>query len=511
MFSETAFNLIPFFENPFKESIMMKKTLSVLLLLSVLSFFVFCFFSCDGAEKKKEYTTRTKIISYGYFNTESRISSYGDMSAEEFDNYVKISDEILGYYHKLFDIYYEYSGVNNIRTINKNAGKSAVQVDEELIDFLEYCKELYYLTNGKTNIMLGSLLRVWHDTREEASDMGGILDESLLPTEEMLLSANEHTSIDSLVIDRDAKTVYITDPKASIDVGAVGKGYAAGKLADRLKELGADSMAINAGGNIVTIGLKPDGENWVTGISNPDKSASVTLLCRVEIGEAALVTSGDYERYFMSGGKRYHHIIDPKTLVPAEYFSAVSVFAKDSGLADALSTALFCMSYEDGLALVEGLDGVEVIWVDTEYNMTTTDGVKLINEGDETNMGMLRGFLNKYRIELIVIVSLLFISLIIFLCINLSKTEGAFVEVKVAGEVVGTYALDTDGVYSLNGGSNTLTIKDGVAYMTYSDCPDHTCEKVGKVRYVGESITCLPNKLTIVVVGKTGDGVDLVS
>lgn len=490
----------------------MKRTLSILLLLSVLFFVVSCLFGCDGADKKNEYTTRTSVISYGYFNTESIISSYGDTGAEEFDNYVKVADEILGYYHKLFDIYYEYSGVNNIRTINKNAGKSPVQVDEELIEFLEYCKELYTLTNGKTNVMLGSLLRVWHDTREEASDMGGILDESLLPTEEMLLEANEHTSIDSLVIDRDAKTVYITDPKASIDVGAIGKGYAAGKLADGLKELGADSMAINAGGNIVTIGLKPDGDNWVTGISNPDKSSAESLICMVEIGEAALVTSGDYERYFMSGGKRYHHIIDPQTLVPAEYFSAVSVFAKDSGLADALSTALFCMSYEDGLALVEGLDGVEVIWVDTEYNMITTDGVKIVNKGDETNnMGILRGLLNKYRIEFIVVISLLFLALIIFLCINLSKTDGAFVEVKLDGEVVEKYALDTDGVYSLNGGTNTLTIKDGVAYMSYSDCPDHTCEKVGRVHYVGETITCLPNKLTITVVGKPGEGVDFVS
>jgi thiamine biosynthesis lipoprotein len=165
-----------------------------------------------------------------------------------------------------------------------------------------------------------------------------------------------------------------------LDVGAIAKGYAAAKVAEKLKSMGADSMALNAGGNIVTIGLKPDGSEWVTGITNPDKTAENSLICKVKIGETALVTSGDYERYFVSGNRAYHHIIDPATLMPSEYFASVSIFTANSGLADALSTALFCMSYEQGLALVEEIGGVEVLWIYRDGSMKMTNGVSLVND-----------------------------------------------------------------------------------------------------------------------------------
>ena len=96
----------------------------------------------------------------------------------------------------------------------------------------------------------------------------------------------------------------------------------------------------------------------------------------MEVGEISIVTSGDYERYFVSNdNKKYHHIIDPVTLEPARYFSSVTILSANSGIADALSTALFCMSYEEGKKLIEGFEGVEVIWIDTEYNVKHTDGV----------------------------------------------------------------------------------------------------------------------------------------
>ena len=115
----------------------------------------------------------------------------------------------------------------------------------------------------------------------------------------------------------------------------------------------------------------------MSGITNPDRSSDESLICRVKIGDTSIVTSGDYERFFYSGDTKYHHIIDPDTLMPAHYFTSVSIFAKDSALADALSTALFCMSYEEGLALVNKIGGIEVIWVDKEYKMKTTPGIEL--------------------------------------------------------------------------------------------------------------------------------------
>ena len=352
----------------------MKKLISFALFLSLILSLCAC--HNGGAP---EYEARHRTISSAHFNTYSAIYTYADKDDTNIERYAKICDDVLSYYHKLFDIYFEYSGINNLKTINKNAGKAPVQVDREMVDFLLYCKELYTLTGGKTNVMLGSVLKLWHDARETASDDFGYLDLAELPTMDELTAAGAHTSIDTLIIDEEACTVYISDPKASLDVGAIAKGYAVNILYNRLKEEGANAVALNIGGNIATIGLKPEGELWVTGITNPDKTAENTLACRVEMGEASLVTSGDYERYFIAGDRRYHHIIDPETLMPADYFSSVSIFAKDSGLADALSTALFCMSYEEGLSLIQSIGDVDALWIYKDGTMKYTEGVHIVS------------------------------------------------------------------------------------------------------------------------------------
>ena len=123
----------------------------------------------------------------------------------------------------------------------------------------------------------------------------------------------------------------------------------------------------------------------------------------------------------------------------------------------------------------------------------------------------IKRFIVKRRIDIIVIASLLLLSLIILLVINLAKKEGAIARVEIGGEIVGEYPLDVNKEYSLNGGTNILVIKDGAAYMTYSECPDHTCERVGKIKFVGETIVCLPNKVSVTIIGNSDDGVDLVS
>jgi thiamine biosynthesis lipoprotein len=353
----------------------MKKIISVLIVIVML----FSLPSCNtGKEEHKQYKTRSRTISEYYFNTFSTVSTYKDESDLPKESYAKAAEDILEYYHKLFDIYFEYDGMNNLCTINKNAGKSPVKVDEEMIVFLEYCKELYTITGGKTNVMLGSVLEIWHDTREDALDDFGYLHPDELPTLDELRKANEHTSIDLLVIDKEASTVYISDRKAAIDVGAIAKGYTVDILAERIGALGADSVALNIGGNIRTIGLKPEAQPWVIGLTNPDKTSDDSLYCRVQIGSSSMVTSGNYERFFYAGETKYHHIIDPATLMPAAYFSSVTIITENSGLADALSTALFCMSYEDGLALVNSIGGVEVIWIDLNYNMKATEGIKTL-------------------------------------------------------------------------------------------------------------------------------------
>lgn len=361
----------------------MKKIISILALISVLIGLLLSLASCDGLfnpagdGSQNGGMKQSKVVSYAHFNTVSTIYAYSDVSEEAFAGYSKTVDETLAYYHKLFDIYYEYAGVDNIRTINKNAGKKAVRVDSALVDFLLYCKELYTLTDGKTNIMLGSVLKIWHDLREEADGDFGYLDPTRLPSAADLSAAAEHTSIDSLVIDKENSTVYISDPEASIDVGAIAKGYAVERLYEVLVEQGAESLVLNIGGNLRFIGTKPDGNGWVTGITNPDKEAESSVKCKVDAKNTSIVTSGDYERFFIAGDDKYHHIIDPATLVPADYFASVSIITEDSGLADALSTALFCMSYEDGLALVTEIGNIDVIWIYKDGSVKYTDGLAI--------------------------------------------------------------------------------------------------------------------------------------
>ena len=219
--------------------------------------------------------------------------------------------------------------------------------------------------------MMGAVLKLWHDEREAASDNP---NSAKLPDMENLKKACSHTSIDLLEIDTEKYTVRISDPDALIDVGAIGKGYATEMSAQFLEEKGCNSYVLDIGGNIRIIGTKIDGTGWLTGIKDPINRGEYSFFTR--ISDISCVTSGDYERYYTVEGKRYHHIIDNNTLMPSEYFASVTIFTKNSGLADALSTALFCMSYEDGLELVNNLEEkVDVLWIYRDGTIKRTDGV----------------------------------------------------------------------------------------------------------------------------------------
>ncbi len=358
-----------------------RKFLALLVCFAVITS---SFLSCNtdliklpvSEDPQKQARSFYKTGFNGYFNTACVAISYRGDSPEEFDSNCDAIEKLVIYYDKLFDIYYEYSGVNNLKTVNENAGKEPVKVDRELIDFLIYAKEIYILTDGKTNIAMGSVLKLWHDAREN-----GIEDpeSAKIPDADALNEAAKHTNINDIIINEKESTVYLADPYMTIDVGAIGKGYATEKAAELLIDRGVTSYVLNFGGNIRAIGAKVTGDGWITGITNPDTDSEESFVCRVNIKDISLVTSGDYERFYIANGEKYHHIIDPDTLMPAKYFSSVSVFTKDSGLADALSTALFCMSYEEGLALVNDIGNIDVIWVSKDGEVRYTSGVEFWN------------------------------------------------------------------------------------------------------------------------------------
>lgn len=349
----------------------MKQNLKTIFIGTV--FFALCIFAAlynNRNQNQEEKMERYTASFFGVFDTKTDIIGYST-DKEVFTEQVAALKEKLEHYHRLFDIYNDYEGINNIKTINDNAGVSPVVVDADIIALLKLSKEMYKQTNGQMNVAMGSVLKIWHDYREEASDNP---TEAKVPPMDMLEEANEHTNIENIIIDEEASMVYLADAKMSIDVGSIGKGYAVERMAEYAKEIGMTSALLSVGGNICAVGTKYDGSKWKVGIQNPDTSSKDAHVEMVQIADVSVVTSGDYQRYYMVDGERYCHIIDGDTLMPASYFTSVSVILKDSGVADALSTSVFNMPFEEGLAFVNGLEGVEAIWVLHDGSLKYSDG-----------------------------------------------------------------------------------------------------------------------------------------
>jgi thiamine biosynthesis lipoprotein len=304
------------------------------------------------------------------FDTVTRIVGYSE-SKEEFKEYSQIIHDDLKEYHQLYDIYNDYEGVNNIKTINDNAGIKPVKVDKRIIELLKFSKELYEKTNGKTNIAFGSVLKIWHKYRNE-----GIEDpeNASLPTDEELKIANEHTNIEDMIIDEENSTVFLKDPLMSLDVGAIAKGYATEQASKMARDSGMHSGLLSVGGNVRAINNNATtNEPWNVGIQNPDREAEKSVIEVVKLDNSSLVTSGDYERYYTVDGEKYNHIIDPDTMYPSKYFTAVSIISKNSGVSDALSTAIFCMPFEEGLEFINSMPETEAMWIFSDKTIKYSD------------------------------------------------------------------------------------------------------------------------------------------
>ncbi len=302
---------------------------------------------------------------------------------KEYDKYSKIVyDEILKL-HQFFDIYHDYDGVNNIKTINDNAGVAPVKVGAEIIDLLEFSVAApSHEDGGAVFVTIGPVLKIWHEYR----DIGSIDTENAkIPTMEELKEAAKKTNISGLVINKEQGTVFLKEKGMSLDVGAVAKGYAAQKAIDAAIAAGAESLLINMGGNVVTHGrpMTEEKERWSIAIQDPkeDESGKTAIMDTIYVNDSAIVTSGDYQRYYFVDGKRYNHIIDPDTLMPAEKYAAVTILCKDSAGGDLLSTQLFIRGIENpaSKALIEKF-GAEVLLVHHDGTIEATDGFKAVSK-----------------------------------------------------------------------------------------------------------------------------------
>ena len=335
----------------FSNAEIFKKILATLLLL----LFVFSPFllSCEDSEPQPN----NRVI-YGYFDTVCVFYDYTGMPTEDFNLLSRSVEAAIAHYHRLFDIRGEYAGVTNLATVNRMAGQGKVAVSKEIIDFLIFSREMYSLTGGKVNIAMGSVISLWPTYKTPA-------DERKIPTAEQLSEAAKHISFDNVVIDEEGSTVEITDPNTRLDVGAIAKGYTAELIKRELAAEGYSGLVLDFGGNLCAVGEKPSGEGWKSGIENPlyKKGEGEPYVRTVTLKNDSLVTSGTYIRNYEVDGKIYHHIIDPVTLAPENRYLSLTVQTAHSGIADALSTAIFNMDLSEAEAFVSELEGVEVTLV----------------------------------------------------------------------------------------------------------------------------------------------------
>jgi len=327
----------------------MKRILCKLLLVSIL------LTGCAAGEstpEKKQYNATFLTL----FDTVTTVVGKAESEEAFRATSQAIHDELLQY-HQLFDIYNDYEGISNLKTVNDNAGIAPVQVDARIISLLKDCKTYYDLTDGMVNPAMGSVLQLWHVARND-----GINDpaNAYLPKTEKLTEAAQHMDFSAVIIDEAASTVYISDPEVGLDVGAVAKGWSV----QRVAETAPSGLLISVGGNVCATGPKDaNGTAWVVGIQDPNGGDS--YLHTITVTKGSVVTSGDYQRAYVVDGELYHHIIDPNTLYPSTLWRSVTILCEDSGLADALSTALFLLPQEEGQALLEKT-GAHAMWVDRE-------------------------------------------------------------------------------------------------------------------------------------------------
>ena len=364
----------------------MKKTvIQLVIFITIISLLSGCSISGNPDDSGSENLTRysNTTIDSG-FNTFLNIIGWCN-DKDEFDNYFDIAVDDFNSYNQLFDIYHNYEGINNIKTINDNAGVQAVTVDPEIVEMLDLAQEFSEMSDNEFDVTFGAVLKIWHSYRELGIQYNDDGEYGPLPDLSQLEEAAANTGWQFVEIDHENNTVFITNPEASIDVGSIAKGFTAEKVARHLESLGLTYGVVNAGGNNRTINAKPDGSGYTVGVQNPGGDTPTLVTIDSPGKSSSFVTSGDYQNYYIgTDGNVYHHIINPETLYPADYFHSVTIVCSNSGIADAFSTTLFTLSYEDGLALVNSYNKdnpdnqVDVVWVmDSDREFETENGMRV--------------------------------------------------------------------------------------------------------------------------------------
>jgi len=251
---------------------------------------------------------------------------------------------------------------SELSRVNAEAGRLPVKVSQETLDLVARSLEITQLTQGGFNIALGPAVEAW-----------SVTEQAHIPVDHELQQLRPLVDWTNIRIDKEAGTISLPLEGMRIDVGGIGKGYAADRAVEEMKRAGATGGVVALSGDIKTFGVLPDRNGFPVGIRHPRREG--LLLAVVELKDEAISTAGDYERFFEQDGIRYHHILDPQTLKPARMCQSVTIVAKEGTVADGLDTGVFVLGPEEGMALVERLPDVEAIIIDHDGKMTVSSGL----------------------------------------------------------------------------------------------------------------------------------------
>jgi thiamine biosynthesis lipoprotein len=263
---------------------------------------------------------------------------------------------------------------SEISKINQAAGKDFIKVSPETYQVLAQALKYSGCCEGRFDVTIGPLAELWRNSKKMLSAPEDRTIKQILPL------VNHH----ELMLHSSSQSVRLSIPGQSIDLGGIGKGFTADRILHILKLYGIKSAFTNFGGNVAAIGSRPDGEPWRVGITHPRSEKE--LIGAVSIVNKSVVTSGDYQRYFIGkDGRRYHHILDPVTGYPsASGLIGVTVVADSSMMADALSTILFIIGLRKGSELLKTFPGTEAIFIADNLQVYVTEGLKkvfIVNKG----------------------------------------------------------------------------------------------------------------------------------
>lgn len=268
---------------------------------------------------------------------------------------------------------------SDLALIKENAGVQPVVVSEATYRIIEKGIEYSKMSDGYFDATAGPLIDLWGIHSPEVKES---------PTPDLIAEAQKKIDYRKIVLNPDDHSVYLTDPGMIINLGSVSKGYIADQVMAVIREEGVKHAIVNLGGNVLVMGGKADNTNFGVGVEDPNDPGN-GYIGVVSIKDGSIVTSGDYQRYFTdAAGRKYHHILDPFTGYPSDSgLTQVTVVTKDSVDGDGLTTTLFLLGLDKGLALVEKMPGVEAIFVTKDNRVIASKGLKDIFVFDEANYG----------------------------------------------------------------------------------------------------------------------------